>query len=439
MQPLLLLGPDLIQNNPGLAIGLVILVAVVIQTALALVGSARRLSHQRRQLALERERLDYQVRTAKTQWQHAELEKASWNGWRKFRVDRKAAECEDVCSLYLKPHDGKAIPGFKPGQYLTFGLDIPGQQRQVVRCYSLSESDRKPDYYRVTIKKERAPKDKAGVPPGLASSYFNDVVREGDILNVKAPSGHFYMDPAKETPVVLLGAGVGVTPVLAMANQIADSGSKREAWFFFVCRNGQEYMLRQDIDRLRKVENIRVFVCFSRPAPGEVKGRDYDREGRLGIELLKEVLPSSTYDYYLCGSGPFMKDMYAGLIEWGVPDARIFFEAFGPVNIPRVGQAKPAAAAAAPAAGATTATTKVTFAKSHVDAVWDGSVTSLHALAKTKDIRIDYGCGNGSCGTCVVAVKSGEVTYKSPPDFAVEAGSCLTCVGCPKGDVVLDA
>ncbi len=435
MQILLLSGPDLIQNNPGLAIGLVVLVAVSLQTALALVGSVRRLAHQRRQLSRERERLAYLVRAAKSHWHNAELEKASWNGWRKFRVHKKVAECEDVCSLYLQPHDGKPIPGFQPGQYLTFGLDIPGRDRQLVRCYSLSESDLKREYYRVTIKKERAPRDKPGIPPGAASTYFNDTVREGDILNAKAPSGHFYMDTSKDAPVVLMGAGVGITPILAMANQIADSGSKREAWFFFVCRNGQEFMLRQDVERLRKVENIRIFVCFTKPAPGETKGRDYDRDGRLSIALLKEVLPSSTYDFFMCGSGPFMKDMYDGLIEWGVPDGRIHFEAFGPASVKRVATAKVGspAAEAAPAGG------KVTFAKSHVDAVWDGTAANLYELAKANGVRIDYGCGAGSCGSCVVAVKSGEVTYKDPPGFAVEAGSCLACVGCPKGDVVLDA
>ncbi len=436
MQILLLFGPDLIKTNPGLAIGLVVLLAVAIQTGLALVGSARRLAHQRRQLSRERERLDYLVRAAKSQWHNAELEKASWNGWRKFRVHKKVSECEDVCSIYLQPHDGKPIPGFQPGQYLTFGLDIPGRDRQLVRCYSLSESSLKQEYYRVSIKKERAPRDKPGIPAGTASTFFNDVVREGDILNAKAPTGHFYMDTAKEAPVVLMGAGVGITPVLAMANHIADSGSKREAWFFFVCRNGQEYMLRQDVDRLRKFDNIRVFVCFSKPAEAEVKDRDYDREGRLNVQLLKEVLPSSTYDYFMCGSGPFMKDMYDGLIEWGVPDGRIHFEAFGPASVKRVTEAKaaaPAATAAAPVGG------KVTFAKSNRSCAWDGTAANLYELAKANGVRIDYGCGAGSCGSCLVAVKSGDVAYKDPPGFAVEAGSCLTCVGCPKGDVVLDA
>jgi ferredoxin-NADP reductase len=436
MQTLLLLSPDLIRTNPGLAIGLVVLLAVAIQTALALVGSVRRLSHQRRQWLQERERLDYLVKAAKSQWHTAELEKASWNGWRKFKVHQKIYECEDVYSYYLKPHDGKPIPGFQPGQYLTFGLDIPGRDRQVVRCYSLSECELKSDYYRVTIKKERAPRDKPEIPPGVASTFFTEAVKEGEILNVKAPTGHFFMDTSKETPVILMGAGVGITPVLAMANQIVDSGSKREAWFFFVCRNGSDYMLRNDVERLRKFENVRVFVCFSKPASGEVKGKDYDREGRLTTDVLKELLPSSNYDYYMCGSGPFMKDMYDGLISWGVPDGRVHFEAFGPASVKRVTEAKaaPAGAAAAPVT-----TGKVTFAKSNCSAAWDGSAGNLYELAKASGVRIDYGCGAGSCGSCLVAVKSGEITYKEPPGFAVEAGSCLTCVGCPKGDVVLDA
>ncbi len=436
MQPLLLLSPDLIQTNPGLAIGLVVLLAVAIQTALALVGTVRRLSHQRRQLELERIRLTVLVKAAKTEWNNAELEKASWNGWRKFRVHQKVYECEDVYSFYLAPHDAKSIPGFRPGQYLTFGLDIPGRDRQLVRCYSLSESDCKREYYRVTIKKERSPKDKPGIPPGVASTFFTEGVKTGDILNVKAPTGHFYMDTGKETPVVLMGAGVGITPVLCMANQIADSGSKREAWFFFVCRNGQDFMLRNDVERLRKSDNIRVYVCYSRPGSGELPGKDYDREGRLSPELLKELLPSSNYDFFMCGSGPFMKDMYDGLIAWGVPDGRVHFEAFGPASVKRVSEAKtaPAAVAATSNAGG-----RVTFGKSNISCAWDGTAGNLYELAKAQGIRIDYGCGAGSCGSCLVAVKSGDIVYKETPGFSVEAGSCLTCVGCPKGDVVLDA
>lgn len=434
MQPLMLLNSEVLRTNPGLFIGGALLAGVAIQTGLAVAGSVRRLFARSRQLALEQERLHYLVRAAKAELQQAEAGKATWNGYRKFRIDQKVFECEGVYSFYLKPHDGKPLPGFKPGQYLTLGLDIPGQTKQVVKCYSLSECDAIKDYYRLTIKWEKAPKDKPGIPHGVGSTYLTQKVQAGDLMNIKAPGGHFYLNMSQTTPVVLMGAGVGVTPVLTMANAIAASGSKREAWFFFVCRNGEDHMLRADIDRLRPHENLHVVVCYSRPAPGEVKGKDYDREGRLTPGLLKELLPSNNYDFLMCGSGPFMKDMYEGLIAWAVPDDRIHFEAFGPASVKRVGQIKPAAADAPAVTKAT-----VTFAKSGKTVEWDGSASNLYELAAANQIRIDYGCGAGSCGSCAVAVRSGEVTYKDRPDFAIEAGSCLACVGCPKGNVTLDA
>ncbi len=434
MQPLLLLNSEVLRTNPGLIIGVAILAGVMAQTGLAVAGGLRRLFAQRRQFALERERLHLLVRAAKAEMQQAEAGKAIWNGFRKFRVDQKIFECEGVYSLHLKAHDGKPLPGFKPGQYLTLGLDIPGLAKQVVKCYSLSECDAVKDYYRLTVKWEQAPRDKPGIPSGVGSTYLTQKVRAGDLINVKAPSGHFHLDLAQSTPVVLMSAGVGVTPVLTMANAIVASGSKREAWFLFVCRNGEEHMLRQDIDRLRQSENIHVVVFYSRPRPAEVKGQDYDREGRLTPEALKELLPSSNYDFLMCGSGPFMKDMYEGLVAWGVPDERIHFEAFGPASVKRVSQAKPAAAN-------TSILTKfkVTFAKSEKTAVWDGSAENLYELAAAQKIHIEYGCGAGNCGSCAVAVRSGAVSYKEAPGFAIEAGSCLACVGCPQGDLILDA
>ena len=116
---------------------------------------------------------------------------SSWNGYRKFTVTQKSGECEDVYSFYLMPHDRKPLPPYKPGQYLTFNLDIPGRDKPVVRCYSLSDSPTRSDCYRVTIKREKAPPDKPDVPHGVASGFFSDHVKEGDLLNVKAPTGQF--------------------------------------------------------------------------------------------------------------------------------------------------------------------------------------------------------------------------------------------------------
>ena len=437
MQSLLSILPDSWQVSPGLLIGFGLLSAVAVQTALAILGSVRRQGQTRRQFALERERLTYEVRLAKSRWTQIEQEKSSWNGWRKFRVVEKRLECADVYSFVLKPHDGKSIPAFKPGQYLTFGLDIPGRDKQVVRCYSLSSAPSDTSSYRVTIKKERAPSDKPGIPDGVGSSYFVDRVQEGDLLNVKAPSGHFHLETARQTPIVLISAGVGITPVLSMALDIAATGSRRETWFFFVCRNRTDHMLRAEVEKLAaQADNIRVVTCYSKPGSDDVQGRDYHTAGRLTPEVLKSVLPSNNYDYYLCGNGSFMKSMYEGLTDWGVPEARIHYEAFGPATIKKTAAGAPPAAASG---GTAQKALQVTFGKSGKVVPWDPALLNLLDFALAQDVRIDSGCRAGSCGSCSVAVKAGDVEYLGGETNVGEAGSCLTCICRPKSDLTLDA
>lgn len=432
MQPILEHIQRALGDNAGLALGYFLLAVLSSQVVLLAYSSAARLSHERRQRRLDHERLETLVRAAKYRYKEAQEVIQGWNGYRKFTVRQKTGECEDVFSFYMVPHDRKPLPPFKPGQYLTFGLDIPGRDKTVVRCYSLSDSPTRPDCYRVTIKREKAPPDKPGVPHGVASSFFSDHVKEGDLLNVKAPTGHFFLDMTKNTPICLLGGGVGLTPMLSMAKAVAESGSPREVWLFFGCRNGAEHMLREDLNRLRGFDNIRVVVCYSRPGKADVKGEDYDREGRVTIEVLKEMLPSNNYEFFMCGNGAFMKALNDGLEAWGVPEKDIHYEAFGPATV------KKKAAPSAPT-GTTGPACKVIFAKSAKEVEWNPAQSNLLDFALEQGLRIESGCRAGSCGVCSVAIKSGTVDYIKAPDAAPEGGSCLTCICRPKGDLVLDA
>lgn len=419
-------------ENTGLALGYGLLALLSSQLVLMLCSTAAGLVHERRQRQLDRERLETLVQAAKYRHKEAQEIVQGWNGYRKFTVVQKSAECEDVWSFYLAPHDRKPLPPFKPGQYLTFSLDIPGRDKPVVRCYSLSDSPTRPDCYRVTIKREKAPSDKPDVPPGVASGFFSDHIKEGDLLNVKAPTGHFFLDMTRNTPICLLGGGVGLTPMLSMAKAVAASGSKREVWLFFGCRSDAEHMLREDLNQLRHFDNIRVVVCYSRPTKSNVKGEDYDREGRVTIELLKEMLPSNNYEFFMCGNGAFMKALNDGLEAWGVPEKDIHYEAFGPATVKK----KTVPAAAAAAAGPTC---KITFAKTGKEVEWSPAQANLLDFALEQGLRIESGCRAGSCGVCSVAIKSGSVDYIKPPDAPPEGGSCLTCICRPKGDLVLDA
>ena len=421
-------------GNLSLAIGLLLVAGLCAQISIEIGRGLRRLRFDRRQQRITLERLRLQMAETRLRCREVEQIKLVWNGYRKFTVAKKMTECDDVCAFYLKPHDGKALPAFKPGQYLTFQLDIPGRDKPLVRCYSISDSPHHTDYYRVTIKKEKAPKDRPELPPGAASGYFCDLVKEGDILDAKAPAGHFFLDMAKANPVVLIAGGVGVTPLLCMANAIAASGSKREVWFFFGVRNEREHIHKAELEKLAaETDNIHLHVCYSRPDAHSEKGRDYQHEGRVSLELLKELLPSNNFEYYLCGNGAFMKSITEGLEAWGVPEKDIYFEAFGPATV------KKKVAPPSPTETVHLSKLTVTFSRSGKTARWEPSAGNLLEFAQAQGVRIESGCCAGGCGSCLVAIKSGEVDYLKPPDAEPEVGACLTCICRPKNDLVLDA
>lgn len=408
--------------------------AALLQVVVLLFGSMRRTQYQHNRQGLALDLLRERVRT---QMSHRQLKedrtRTTWSGARKFRVMRKEQEGGDICSFYLVPHDGKPLSPFEPGQYLTFMLKIPGRDKPLIRCYSLSDSPSNLERYRVSIKRVPPPRNKPELPPGQSSSHFHDHVNEGDILDVKAPAGHFYLDQSAHTPVVLIGGGIGLTPVLSMLNLICESGSQRETWFFYGARNNDDLIMREHLERIdRENENVHILICFSNPKDDEVLGRDYSYGERVSVDLFKRVLPSSNYDYYMCGPPPMMESINSDLREWGVPTSRINFEAFGPASVKKT-KAAPAAATAQSGASI-----QVEFAKSGKTVAWAGAA-SLLEFAEENDILLDSGCRAGNCGTCVTAIKTGEVTYVLEPGEMPDDGSCLTCIAVPKTDLTLDA
>lgn len=420
-------------GNPVLLAGYALLAIMALYGLALLVGTMRRLIFEGGQQALARERLRQEIKAAKLRCQEAEQLKLTWNGCRKFGVVKKVVECEDVASIYLEPHDRRPLPPFKPGQYITFQVNLAGQSKPVVRCYSLSDSHR-PDCYRVTIKKALPPPEALDGKPGLVSSYFYDTVREGDILDVKAPNGHFFMDLAEPRPAVLISGGVGITPMVSMLNAVIDSGAKTEVWFFFGARCSKDHIFKEYLEKAAaKHENFHLNVCYSRPEKTDVQGRDYQHQGRVTVDLFKQLLPSNNYEYYLCGPGPFMNSLTEGLTGWGVPEKSIHYEAFGPATVKKT---------ALPPTKLETdmlANVKVTFSKSSKTLGWNSAITSLLELAEANGVKIDAGCRAGNCGSCVVAIKSGAVKYLVPSGASAELGSCLTCICKPKTDLVLDA
>ena len=363
-----------------------------------------------------------------------EKAKLSWNGFRKFRIISKEKETKDITSFYLAPHDGKLLPGFFPGQYLTFQLQIPGQAQPVIRCYSLSDSPNHPDRYRVSIKKVPAPRDKPNVPPGLSSNYFHDSLNEHDIVNVKAPSGHFYLKINENKPVVLLSGGVGITPVLSMLNTLVEVDSQREIWFFLGVRDKTEHVMKEHLEKVAlENPNVNLKIFYSRPRETDLKGDDYHIEGRVSVENFKPLLPSNNYEFYICAPPPMVKDLRAGLENWGVPKTSIHFEAFGPATV------KKCTTNSEDAKKEDVPKIEICFTKSGKTLPWDPNLTSILEFAEKHEIPLDSGCRAGNCGTCLTAIKSGEVTYVGEPGSMPEEGSCLACIAVPKGDLTLDA
>lgn len=416
-----------------LPIGIVVVSLVAVRLGVLGVASFRQLGYQRQhdQLALDllRERI------SETQKRRAENTLA-WNGYRKFVIEQRVEEASGICSFCLKPHDGKPLPNYKPGQYLTFRLNIPGREKPVVRCYSLSDRPRA-DQYRVTIKRVAAPPDSPAAPPGLVSNYFHEQLKEGDILDVQAPRGQFFLDTEQERPCVLIAGGVGVTPLLSMSKTIAEARSGREILFFYGVRDGGEHAFREELERtIEQHANIRLVVAYSRPTAEDQKrdGQDYHHTGRVDIELIKSYLQSTNYEFYICGPPAMMEKINEQLKKWGVAKQDIKTEAFGPATVSKT---KPKAAAGAPAPAA--ASTNITFARSGKKCGWAATSENLLDLALANGVQIESGCRAGNCGTCAVAIKSGQVTYLTEHGAELEAGTCLTCIAAPDGDLVLDA
>jgi len=369
---------------------------------------------------------------------------AAWAGYRTFQVERKALEdlAEQVCSFYLVPQDGKPLPPFLPGQFLTFALDVPtalGKTQSVVRCYSLSDAPQ-PNHYRISVKRAPAPAG-SSFAAGVASNYLHDHIKMGSQLQVRAPAGHFHIDRG-DAPVVLIGGGIGITPMLSMLNWSLKEQPGREVWLFYGAHNRSELVMQTQLqDLASQYPNFHLHLCMSDPQaddPGKhLSGTVHHHRGRVDVSLLRRLLPLKPYHFYLCGPTPMLQSLVPEFEDWGVPDARIHFEAFGPASIPRKSLASAARASAVDEDS--NAAALVTFAKSGKQEVWKPGMGSLLDFAEGLGIVVSSGCRAGGCGSCQTSIRTGEVAYTRAPDFDPEPGGCLLCVSTPKTAVTLEA
>lgn len=336
--------------------------------------------------------------------------------WRPFRVTRIVDESSVVRSFYLAPADDAGRIPHQAGQHLPIRVTLPGHDAPVMRTYTLSVAPSDADY-RISVKRE-----------GEVSRHLHDHVKVGDIIETRAPAGAFTIDPTVRRPAVLLAAGIGVTPMLAMLRHTIYEGARKQrmrpTWFFHSARSLAERAFSAELDALALRGNgaVEIVRLLSDPS-GAMIGRDYDESGRVTIDVLRAHLPFDDYDFYLCGPAAFMQSLYDGLRALNVPNDRIHAEAFGTSSIVRDD-----APVLAPVA---TDSVPVIFTESVKEARWNPGAGSLLELAEDRGLSPPFSCRAGSCGSCRTHVLQGEVTYAQQPEFPVPEGEALICCAMP--------
>ena len=346
----------------------------------------------------------------------------AWPGLRRFRVVASTPESASVRSFVLEPVDGEPLPGFLPGQFLALRLEPSDGHAAVLRSYSLAApADER--CFRIAVKRE------AG---GLASGLLHDRVAVGHVVAVGAPRGDFTLDLDDSRPVVLLSAGVGVTPVLAMLGALARLASPRAVWWVHGARNGAEHPFAEEVrDLLSRLPAARSHVRYSRPRRDDLPGLDYDEVGRVDLDALLDLGVPRDADFYLCGPAGFLRELTAALLGWGLAPERLHREVFGPE--PRDDAPDPHPPSGPPGRGP-----DVAFSRSALTVTWDERYGSLLELAEACDVPADWSCRTGVCHRCESGLVEGAVDYVPEPLDDPAPGQVLLCCARPRGPVAID-
>lgn len=411
------------------AIGLFLIVGSLLAMILRLFGVVRGNHLQERKVRMEITAINEHIALSMSKLaRERDREMLAWNGIRKFKIVKKVVEAADISSLYLAPHDEKPLPPYLPGQYLTFNVWLPNSNKAIKRCYSLSGDPDKLENYRVTVKKISQTPDHPPNQLGGVSIFFNDELQEGNFLDIQAPSGQFILAEEPTQPIVLIGSGIGITPVFSMLLVHCRSNPQTEVWFFLGVRNGQQHIWKEELQKLEQ-ENpqLRLCICYSQPEQVAVKGRDFHFAERISVDLLKRTLPSSNYRFYLCGPTAMMSDLTSGLQSWGVPREHVHLESFGPSSLKKTSNNNDGA-------GKT-----VKFIHSGKELTWAGDGKSVLELGEENGVPLDSGCRSGHCGACKTKLKSGKVEYLDEIGVDVGAGEFLPCISIPATDLQVDA
>ncbi|MBV8744387.1 MAG: MOSC domain-containing protein [Xanthobacteraceae bacterium] len=352
----------------------------------------------------------------------------AWRGFRPLRVRGVNTESTDVISLTLESKDGAPLPPALPGQFLVLRLRPAADTPALLRNYSLSAA---PDLgtYRISVKQEAH---------GKGSTFLHGQIKSGDVLDVSAPRGSFTLQSG-EGPVVLLSAGIGATPVLSMLHALAASRSARQVWWLYGARSAADHpFAREARDLAAALPHARSFIAYSKPAPGDRLGGDYDASGRLSLDMLQQLAVPREADFYLCGPPGFLRTFTHDLRTWGVAAARLHQEVFGPEEPMTPGIAKVPARPPHPPAGGEATGAKVSFTRSGLDATWNPAYRSLLEFAEACDVSVKWSCRTGVCHTCECALIGGSVQYDPEPLESPAEGNVLICCARPDNEVELD-
>ncbi|WP_216849875.1 MOSC and FAD-binding oxidoreductase domain-containing protein [Acidisoma sp. L85] len=352
----------------------------------------------------------------------------AWTGFRPLRVFDKKRESESVTSLVLEPTDGRPLAPGLPGQFIVLRLHPTPNAPTLLRSYSIS-GEPGGARYRISVKRN---------PDGVAGAYIRDGVQIGDILDVTAPRGSFVLQPGSG-PVVLLSAGIGATPVLAMLHALAAVMSPREVWWIHGAHDGGEHPFAEEVRAcLAALPHSHRHILYSSPGSKDRLAVDFDAPGRVSLPLLQELGVPRDADFYLCGPPAFMTDLMPSLAAWGVAANRIHSEMFG------AGPALTPGIAAAPLkqphlpTGAAGTGPLVSFARSGVNVPWGAAYQSILELAEACDVPVRWSCRTGVCHNCETALIAGAVGYQPYPVEPPAEGNVLICCSKPQGDIVID-
>jgi ferredoxin-NADP reductase/MOSC domain-containing protein YiiM/ferredoxin len=353
----------------------------------------------------------------------------AWRGFRPLVIVASREESADVRSFELAAEDGLPLPPAVPGQHIVVRVQPNPDGPAVTRNYSLCGPPGSPNY-RIGVKNEH----------GLASGFLHQTARVGSHLEVGAPRGSFMLADGA-TPVVLISAGVGATPMLAMLHgaTATDAATPRQVWWLHSARNRAHHLFAQEVNNLLgALRASRRCVIYSQPAPGDTLGQDFDRPGHLSPQLLQDIGVPQDADFYLCGPPRFLEDFQTGLAAWSIPRSRIHAEVFGPASSLTPGISSIAAALPHRPDGPAGSGPMVTFLRSGLAVPWDSRFGSLLELAEACAVPVRWSCRSGVCHNCESGLIEGETVYVPEPLDAPAEGNVLICCATPITAVELD-